>query len=142
MSQSNLVRAACFSHREPFLVSVDGGIQYQVMTQLIENQEEEFTVTVSVFNLESLAMEEDTRIFQSLKFGMDWIVQCFEVFEPHGPPEVLYLPSWESLENTQRTISTWAETLFGLDSSFNIINKFDKTLQITETEIDQFKNSQ
>jgi hypothetical protein len=137
MSQSNLVRAACFSHREPFLVSIDGGIRYQVMTQLIEDQHEKFTVTVSVFNLESLAMEEDARIFTSLKPGMDWIIQCFEVFDPHGPHEVLYLPSWETLENTECWISTWAETLFGLDSSFTLIKKFDKTIQIEETEIDQ-----
>ena len=130
MSHSNLIRAIAFSHREPFLISLLESERAQVVAQLIEAQKGGFTVTVSIFTLSSCISNEETRLFPSIGVAMDWIIQIFNLFESHGPPEVLYLPEWSAEETVEECMSTWTETLFGLDNSFNLIPKFEKADKI------------
>lgn len=111
----NLVRSVSYSHQEPFLVSTETGGKCQVIATIIEDMETKiFNCEVNVFMLETVKFYSKKYEFASLKTALNWIDKVFAVFEPFGPPEMLYLPEWSDPEEAEKAINKWTDGLFDL----------------------------
>ena len=97
------------------------------MAKLIETKKNKLSVEVVFFNLSTCLSRNKTREFLNIGSAMDWIIEIFGVFEPDGPPEVLFLPEWSDVASVEQCFKTWTDTLFGQDSDHKIIHNFQKT---------------
>ncbi len=109
----NLVRSVCYSHQEPFLTSIETGDRCQVIATITESSEtKRFKGVISVFVLGSVKLHGAKYDFDDLSKALNWIDKVFAVFEPFGPPEMLYLPEWSDPEENEKVINKWSDGLF------------------------------